>query len=265
MTPVPILLYHSVSDHASPALSDYTLRPLMLAEHAAVITDQGWLVLTITELNHRIDEGRLGDARTLAITFDDGFADNAEEAAGVLADHRLPATLYVASSTVGSSCDWLGSGGRRPMASWQQLRDLNAAGWEIGAHSVTHPELDIVPAQQASREIIESRAILQDGLGLGIDSFAYPFGYHANRTRAEVIAAGFDNACAVRNRVSSDTDDRFARSRLTIPSTLTGEGLAQLLRQVDRPQPVRTMGGQCAKRAWRTYRKVRRLGGRGVR
>ena len=265
MTPVPILLYHSISDHPSPVLADYTLAPSMLAEHAAVIADQGWLAVTITELNRRISEGELGDTRTLAITFDDGFADNAEEAACVLADHSLAATLYVASGTVGSTCSWLGSGERRPMASWQQLRDLSAAGWEIGAHSVTHPELDIVPAHRASREIIESRITLQDGLGLGIDSFAYPHGYHTNQTRDAVIAAGFDNACAVRNRPSSDVDDRFARARLTIPATLTGDGLAQLLRQADRPRSDQTLGGRYSRRVWRTYRKVRRLAGKGVR
>ncbi len=265
MNTVPVLLYHSISDRSSSALADYTLSPPMFAEHAAVIVDQGWQVVTITELTRRIVDGRLGQTRTLAITFDDGFADNAEEAAGILSGHGLAATLYVASGTVGMNCNWLGGGGRRPMASWQQLRDLAATGWEIGAHSITHPELDVVPAQRAVQEITLSRTALQEGLGVGVDSFAYPHGYHSNRVREAVIAAGFTSACAVKNSFSHDGDDRFARARLTIPSTLTGDDLAKLLEQVDQPQPRPTVRAHMAKRAWRSYRRARWLAGRSLR
>ena len=144
MNAIPVLLYHSVSDQPSRALVEYTISTGLLAEHAAAIAEQGWRVVTISDLERIIADGSCQDQPSLAITFDDGFADNAEHAAGVLSEFGLQATLYVTTGSIGGSCESLGSGGRRPMASWAQLQDLASAGWEIGAHSVTHPELDIL-------------------------------------------------------------------------------------------------------------------------
>ena len=259
MRTIPILLYHSVSDEPSAALARYTVSPARLRDHAAAIADQGWQVLTIAELDRRIALGTLDDEPTMAVTFDDGFADTAERAAPILAQHGFPATLYVTSGCVGSYCDWLGSGGRRPMASWSQLRDLAGSGWEIGAHSVSHPELDVLPLVAARQQIRECRAALQDRLGLPIDSFAYPHGYHSSRVRREVIGAGFRTACAVKNALSSDRDDPHARARLTVVSTLSGADLAAMLGadESGRP-PIASIRERPRTRAWRCYRRLRR-------
>lgn len=261
MRPIPILLYHSVTDDPSPALGTYTLAPSRLRDHAAVIADQGWRVLTIAELAREMTEGNLGDEPTLALTFDDGFADTAEYAAPILAEHDFSATLYVTSGRVGAHCDWLGPEGRRPMASWAQLRDLSASGWEIGAHSISHVELDVVAMIAAREQIRGSRAALQQALGLPVESFAYPHGYHSRRVRQEVIAAGFRTACAVKNVFSDACDDRYALARLTVTSTMTGDDLARLLSS----SPTRAARRERPRtKAWRCYRRIRHEAGRGA-
>ena len=255
---IPVLLYHSVSDEPTPALARYTLGTRLFEEHAAVIAEQGWRTLTVDGLSNAIHDGTADLEPTLAITFDDGFADTAERAASILARFGLPATLYVTSGTVGGMCTWLGRDGRRPMASWQQVRDLAAAGWEIGAHSVDHPELDVLRRRQRYAEILGSRATLRDNLGLPIDSFAYPHGYHGKTVRAEVIAAGFRTACAVKNTLSSSVDDPFARARLTITADTTGEDLARLLGDArNRNAPPANGRNDGRAMAWRCYRRVR--------
>ena len=265
---IPILLYHSVSDDPSPALARYTVSPTLFREHASVLADQGWRVLTIAELDHRIALGRLDDEPTMALTFDDGFADTAERAAPILADYGFPATLYVTTGCVGSPCEWLGPQGRRPMASWSQLRDLASSGWEIGAHSVSHPELDVLPLAAARQQIRDSRASLQERLGLPVDSFAYPHGYHSTAVRREVIDAGFRTACAVKNALSSERDDPFARARLTVISTLSAEELGWMLGGGDTGEPpVASVRERPRTTAWRCYRRLRQrtvLGARAV-
>ena len=268
MKRVPALLYHSISNDPSPALADYTVRPELFREHLSVIRSQGWDVVTITELERRLAARRaapqvLDDGNAmLLITFDDGFADNTEEAAVALAEHGFPATLYVTTRTVGGTCDWLGDSGRRPMVSWQQLRGLVDAGWEIGSHSVSHPELDVIPLSAARQEIEESRAVLEDGLDRTVESFAYPHGYYRRAVRDAVIAARYGSACAVRNAWSTDDDDRFARARLTVPATLSGDSLADLLGNENARQASRReVLGRAGAHAWRSYRRVRRLTG----
>ncbi len=258
MRAIPILLYHSVSGDPSPALADYTLDPARFEEHAAVIAEQGWQTLTVGELTRRVAEGAITDEPTLAITFDDGFADTAEQAAPILDRHGLAATIYVTSGCVGQDCDWLGPQGRRPMASWQQLRDLSDLGWEIGAHSVDHSQLDVLRPAALREQIRGSRSGLQDHMGLPVESFAYPHGYHSGRVRREVIAAGFLSACAVKNSLSSTADDPYALARLTVASTLTGDDLARLLGGQNRRTRIMTGGRELTRtKVWRCYRRVR--------
>ena len=260
MNAIPVLLYHSVSDKPSRALVDYTISTGLLAEHAAAIAEQGWRVVTISDLERTIADGSCQDQPSLAITFDDGFADTAERAAGVLSEFGLQATLYVTTGSIGGSCEWLGSGGRRPMASWAQLQDLASAGWEIGAHSVTHPELDILSRSQSNRQIVDSRAALQDGLRLPIDSFAYPHGYHCGAVRRSVIDAGFSSAVAVKNTLSSDRDDSFARARLTVKSDLSTACMSLLLAGSDGPRPATGSDRERVRTtAWRKYRRLRNI------
>jgi peptidoglycan/xylan/chitin deacetylase (PgdA/CDA1 family) len=256
--PIPVLLYHSVTDHPSAALGRYSIRPAQFEAHARVIAEQGWRVVTIDELGDAIEDGSVHAVPTLAVTFDDGFADTCEEAAPVLAGHGFRATLYVTTGTVGRTCNWLGDAGTRAMASWKQLDELAAAGWEIGAHSVDHPELDVLSQAASRAQIAESREALQQRLGLPIDSFAYPHGYHGARVRGQVVAAGYRSACAVKNAMSSAGDDPMARARLTVTSEMTGEDLRRLLS--DAGTRCEHGGPELWRTAmWRRYRKVRHV------
>jgi peptidoglycan/xylan/chitin deacetylase (PgdA/CDA1 family) len=271
VTRIPVLLYHSVSDDPSPALAPYTVRPTLFREHLETIAELGWEVVTIGELERRLDAwagaadaeqgdafGNADDRPVLAITFDDGFADNADTAAAIAADFAVAPTLYVTTGTVGRTSDWLEAGSRRPMASWQQLRDLVAAGWEIGAHGVSHVELDTVPLADARQEIGSSKHVLECELGVEAASFAYPHGYYSSAVRAAVIGAGYGHACAVKNAWSSELDDRFARARLTVTSGLSADALQGLLRRDDvRTLPDGLMWERTFAQAWRTCRRVR--------
>ena len=258
--PIPVLLYHSVTDDPSPALGRYSLRPRHFEAHVRVIAEQGWRVVTIEQLGDAIDDESVHAVPTLAITFDDGFADTCEEAAPVLAGYGFRATLYVTTGTVGRSCTWLGAAGDRAMASWKQLDDLAAVGWEIGAHSVDHPELDVLSNEACRAQIAQSRETLQQHLGLPIHSFAYPHGYHGARVRDQVVAAGYRSACAVKNALSSAVDDPMARARLTVTSETSAHDLGRLLAE------ARTGCAHVATRhelrrtaIWRGYRKLRHV------
>ena len=88
----------------------------------------------------------------------------------------MPSTLYVVSGCVGSTSRWLGTEGesQRSMLSWRQLRELDRAGVEIGAHSHSHPQLDTLPSTEAWSEILLSKCQIEDHLGHRVESFAYP-------------------------------------------------------------------------------------------
>jgi peptidoglycan/xylan/chitin deacetylase (PgdA/CDA1 family) len=257
-TPIPILLYHGVDDHAPEGLAPYVMAPERFDQHMARLVERGCNVLTVSDLCDLIDRGGPVPAETVVVSFDDGLADFGANAWPILRSHGLAATLYVVSDRIGGDASWLDPfGPPPPMLTWDQVRALDADGCEIGAHSATHPELDAIPRRQLVDEVRGARTTLALGLGHPVRSFAYPHGYHDRKVKDAARQAGFDSACAVRNMLSSADDDRYAIARVTIEGTCDVAGLDRVLDGVGlatapRRQQVRTVG-------WRTVRRTRRL------
>ena len=123
------------------------------------------------------DVARSGGAPgELSVTFDDGLRSVGEVAAPILAELRIPWTVFVVSG-------W--AGGREPgfgdvFLGWEELRALAAAGARVGSHSVTHRSLGGLDAEGARRELEESRREIGARVGAVVDAFAIPFGNPAD-------------------------------------------------------------------------------------
>lgn len=253
-TAVPILLYHSVSDTPSGRFGRWTVSRTQLADHLDLLLDSGRQPLTVRQLLDGLDADRLPD-RPVVLTFDDGFADFADNAWPVLARRELSATLYVTAGDLGGRSEWLASlGARLPMLTPRAVVDLAAAGCEIGAHSMSHPQLDCLPDAVAGREIADSKDALQQVLGAEVDAFAYPHGYHSAVTKDLVRAAGFRSAAAVRNAVSHAADDRLALARVTITSDCDTADLSRML--AGRTVPTATPQDRWPTTVWRQARRL---------
>lgn len=256
MTPIPILLYHSVAPSWSAGYARWCIDPTLFDDHLDVVIGLGYTCLTVSELVDATATGTL-PAKPLAVTFDDGRQDFADHAVSPMAARGVPSTMYVVSGHVGGSSAWLDIPGehQQPMMTWSQISDAGAAGVEIGAHSVNHPELDVVGTSLAAGEIARSRTQLEDGLGTAVRTFAYPHGYYSARVQRLVREAGFDSAAAVHDRWSSDSDDRFALSRLIINGDTTP---AQLEARLQQPAYPRAHGHPALRAGWRAVRRARR-------
>jgi Polysaccharide deacetylase len=104
------------------------------------------------------------------------------------------------------------------MMSEAQIRALHEQGFEIGAHTITHPILKRTDESSARREIGASREILQGITGAPICLFAYPNGrphedydaVHVDMVRA----CGFRAAVSTAWGAASRHSDRFQLPRL---------------------------------------------------
>jgi peptidoglycan/xylan/chitin deacetylase (PgdA/CDA1 family) len=136
-------------------------------------------------------------AAHLAITFDDGYLDNHDVAAPMLEKMGLPACFFITTGFIGSSTSswWDRERGiASEWMSWDQVRSLRARGFEIGAHTISHPDLGQIDGAEAEREIVGSKAGLEAALGGPIVHFAYPYGRGdqlSERNRERIRAAGF--------------------------------------------------------------------------
>ena len=142
--------------------------------------------------------------KTVAVTFDDGFCSVVEHAFPILARYHLPATIFVVTDLVGgagplmwSGIDhWLDSPYRSELApvSWLQLRQLAAAGWEIGSHTCTHPRLTQCSEDQLVQELRDSKQCCEEELGIACRSLAFPYGDVDSRVERAASDVGYATA-----------------------------------------------------------------------
>jgi peptidoglycan/xylan/chitin deacetylase (PgdA/CDA1 family)/glycosyltransferase involved in cell wall biosynthesis len=252
---VPILTYHSVSDDPPEPIRRWTVTPARLRAHLTVLRDTGFTGLTVTGLLACYRGERELPERPVVLTFDDGYEDFLLEALPVLDDAGFPSTLYASSGLLRDERSAADRPGR--MLDWRQLGEVAGAGVEIGAHSHTHRELDVLSGREAAWEVAHSGQRLRDELGLPIRTFAYPYGYSSRDVRSTVREAGYDSACGVKNAYSHAGDDRWALSRILVERDLD---TAALTRLVTRPVlPVGRRGERPTTVGWRTYRRTRAL------
>jgi peptidoglycan/xylan/chitin deacetylase (PgdA/CDA1 family) len=148
--------------------------------------------------------------------------------AELLSRNRLTGTFYVPTGRLG----------RDPFFAADDLRTLFAAGFEIGAHTVSHALLTGLGPEELTREIGECKTVLQQILGAEIKMFCYPKG----RFNAEVVSAvrraGYRGARSTQMLTSSSAFVRFA-----MPTTLQAypHGRSNYVRNLVRLGAVRVL------------------------
>lgn len=252
---VPILVYHSISDHTNPKFREFTVSPRRFAEQMTYLKQQGHTPLTVTQFVGAMNATYLLPERPVVITFDDGFADFYTNVFPILQHFGFTATLYVTTVFIGSSSRWLRREAEtmRPMLNWDQLAEVCASSIECGAHSHSHQQLDTLSEGTARDEIVHCKQILEEKLNKEVLTFAYPYGYHSAALEHLVRAAGYTSACAVKYKMSSMDDDPFSLSRLVVTSEINIDNFTKLLNGTY--APVKTAFKQVRALLWKFVRR----------
>jgi peptidoglycan/xylan/chitin deacetylase (PgdA/CDA1 family) len=270
-----VLVYHRVGERR---LDPWRLMvdPEIFAGQMETLA-RDWSPLSLAELVEGFGRRRLPE-RAVAVTFDDGYADNLEVAAPVLLEYGIPATLFVATDLIdsggppwwdelaslllepaelpptlmlssGNGNQWsipsvaadeprvavstqpweatLGTRLRafyevwlalreldaptrvealeeiaewanasrpsgRVLLTWEQLQEFAALpGFELGAHTLTHPALPGCSPEDTRAEIARGADRVRARSGVEVDQFAYPFGTWSRRVARLVAELGF--------------------------------------------------------------------------
>lgn len=176
---VPIILYHRIGK--SPIDSQYYVPPEKFEEQMKLLRDWEYTVISVETLVDAIDEGADLPPRPIVITFDDGDISVYETAFPILQKYGLTGVVYIVNNYMGTD----------GYMSAKQIKEMVAAGWEVGSHSRSHRDLTkLEPAVQRA-EIVEAREVLQEATGAPVLTFAYPFGIMNPGVGSYVHFAGY--------------------------------------------------------------------------
>jgi len=199
---IPILYYHEVGSERAK----HVVHPDDFATQLAWLADAGYRPLSIDALCDVLTGAAPEPLRPVLLTFDDGRAGVLRHAAPALARRGFPATMYLVT-------DWLEGRGIDDLEryseflGWSELAALRAADFTLGSHTLSHRTLKKLPAVEQEREVTESRARLEQGLGMPVLHFSFPKGRSTGAARRAARRAGYRSAVTTGERYVG----RFAR------------------------------------------------------
>jgi peptidoglycan/xylan/chitin deacetylase (PgdA/CDA1 family) len=253
-----VLGYHGVaSSKLRDDLSLLQVSPSRFRRQLELLLAAGFNFVTLEELALRADGGA-PEPGLAAVTFDDGMRNNHSVALPILSEYGIRATVYVTIGFMGTVSPWVGAGGDGVMLSEPELRELAAAGWEIGAHTMTHPDMSMLDYEACLAEIVDSREALERMTGASVRTFAYPFG----RYGPAALAAARDAGMIAAVTTGSGSWKPFEMTRAMIgaidPMPIV------LLKLTDRYEPLlRSAPARTARRASKALRQAVRARGAG--
>jgi peptidoglycan/xylan/chitin deacetylase (PgdA/CDA1 family) len=211
---LPILTFHAL-EHGARRPSVISFSPSVFQRGMARLHERGRRALSLLQTVDCLRRGEPFPERAFVLTFDDGYRSVYDEAFPVLQRYGMSATVFLAVGKNKGACysGRLPSMHDRSMLSWGEIREMERAGIDFGAHTLTHPDLTRLTDEQIEAEICESKTVIEDALGVQVDSFAYPYGYNDPRSRA-IVRQHFDCACSVKMGFVTRNSDRYALERV---------------------------------------------------
>lgn len=194
--PLMVLYYHRVADVNPVAWS---------LSNAHFETHIDWLekrfeFISLEEVQNRMRRGNSTPA--VHLTFDDGYAENCDQALPLLVGKGIPATYFVTLDNVASGRPFThdqNAGTPFPVNTVEELSELSSNGIEIGAHTRHHPSMgSLVQLPEIYDEVVSAKRELEQLVQQPIRYFAFPFGMQPDLSHQAAAMAKADGVeCVV--------------------------------------------------------------------
>jgi peptidoglycan/xylan/chitin deacetylase (PgdA/CDA1 family) len=212
-----ILNYHNIAPvPMGMKLPQLYVSPEKFARQLWWLRRVGLAGVSLSEGMRRLNQGDA--AGCVALTFDDGYADNVSSAAPILREFGFSATCFVVSDHVGSYNAWDAErlGGRKPLMTREDLGAWMEVGFEIGSHTCSHPDLTALSREAAMEELVNSRTSLSRITGTPVTTFCYPYGRCNSGLAWCAEQAGYQIAVTTRRGRAHAKDDNLLLPRVSV-------------------------------------------------
>lgn len=194
---LPVLVYHKVGyPPRGSKLKKLWVTPAQFRRHIRYLLRRGYNTVLFSDLEAAFRGRKPLLPNPVLVTFDDGYRNNYSEAFPVLRETGAKANIFLVCASVGKANTWHDPSTEPwvDMMDWDMIKEMAASGLvEFGSHTMTHPDLPRIAADEAVWEIRESKKRLEEKTGSAITAFAYPYGAGAYvpEIRKTVLEAGY--------------------------------------------------------------------------
>lgn len=204
-----LLMYHRFGVSQTPS-TNITLE--QFDAHIRYLVEGGYKVLPLEDIVDALRTGAPLPDKTVAITIDDAHVSAYQEAWPRLRAAGLPFTLFVSTDAVDR--------GYGHVMTWDQIREMKAAGVTIGLHSAAHDHMTELSPDTAREDIERGRRRLEEELGEAPKLFAYPFGEISADLKRLVASMGFQAAFGQHSGVAYAGRGSFRSAAICAERTL---------------------------------------------
>lgn len=224
VAPAPILMYHHITDlpdDASAGQREYAVSPARFEEQLRYLTEHGYESVSLYDVIRYLQgEGTL-PAKAVAITFDDGYRDNAGVALPLLQKYGFTATFFINPQPIEDEYP--------AYMTWAQVEHISRSGMDVESHSYSHPVLTRLSVEELLQEVQKAGDAIERHTGRRPRLFSYPYGRY-NRQVIDILRGeGYIGAVTLRSGTVQASPSVFDLARVWVRYDDTLESFAAKL------------------------------------
>jgi peptidoglycan/xylan/chitin deacetylase (PgdA/CDA1 family) len=221
---IPVLMYHYieyVQDKGDKLRQSLDVNPDIFNKQLETLQDAGYTFLFMSDVADIMDGKAPMPEKPIVLTFDDGYRDFYTGALPIIKKHNVKTTAYIVPGFIN---------GTNSMFNYQVIEATQSGLVEIGAHTVHHLYLKGQPLKNATKEIQNSKTMLENMYHVPVTTFAYPYGAFDQQAVDIVKQTGFRTAVSTIPGIEVSNTNKFLIFRLR-PGVKIGQQLLELLEQ----------------------------------
>lgn len=215
---IPVLYYHSVNDTVD---NEVTISPELLKKQLEYIKYQGYITLSMNEVENYILYNQPIPEKSILITFDDGYMDNYSKAYPILKELNMKATIFCITSELDGSY----------YLSEEALKEMSQNNIDIESHTVNHLHLNKLTYDEQLKEMSGSKTKLENITGKKVTSIAFPFDDYNEDSVKAAKNAGYSIAFTTNKGFADRDDNPLELNRIYVNSYYDMNTFISILKQ----------------------------------
>ena len=213
---IPVLMYHSVAEEAN---NDAVISVARFKEHMLYLKQNEYHPVSLDQLYDYLMGTSGLPAKPVVLTFDDGYRDTYEVVMPILKQYGFKSVLFIPAGDTGQRL------------TWQEIREMKAAGMEIASHSFHHRDLAGLSRSEQVAEVVKSKEMLDRMLEQNTRYFCYPNSSYDAETLRALRENGFVMAVTTNPGWAKPGDHMLELQRVWVGNGIDNSRLQERLSQ----------------------------------